>query len=65
MMIGDVNGIMENNSAVLPLGALMATDWAMMKLKTNGRVMGSMNWEVSVSWFTAAPIAANILAYSR
>ena len=64
MTIGDVNGKMEKNCAMLLSGSLIMF-CAMIKLKMSGIVTGKINCWVSASLSTAEPIAANKAAYNK
>ena len=62
--MGEVNGIMENQNTSELSGALKAYR-ATKKPSISGMVMGSCSWELSPSFSTALPMAANSDAYSR
>ena len=62
--MGLVKGIMENQNTSWLSGALKAYR-ATKKPSMSGMVMGSCSWELSPSFSTALPIAANRDAYRR
>ena len=57
--MGDVNGIIDSHTDNELSGLWITKFMEMMRVKTSGSVMGSMNCCVSVSLSTAEPTEAN------
>jgi hypothetical protein len=64
MIMGEVNGIIENQNANGPSGDFIPLIITIMA-RIRGRVIGSVSCWVSVTLSTAEPTAANMAAYNR
>ena len=63
--MGDVKGMIDNQTDSVLSGLLIITDCASIKVNMSGSVTGNINCWVSVSLSTAEPTAANKALYSK